>query len=146
MNITELLKEDHREVESLIAQLEDGGDRETFGKLRNALRMHTQIEENILYPALENFDETEDLADQSYQDHDEVDGLLDDMGSTDPQSEEFQDLLSELKESIELHVQQEENQLFPRAENLLGIETLEEMGDVAEGMKTDSGMTRAMGM
>ena len=61
MNITELLKEDHREVESLIAQLEGGADHETFGKLRNSITMHTQIEEGILYPALEDFDETGEL-------------------------------------------------------------------------------------
>ncbi len=58
MNITEMLREDHREVESLIAQLEGGADHETFSKLRNAITMHTQIEESILYPALEDFDET----------------------------------------------------------------------------------------
>lgn len=146
MNITEMLKEDHREVESLIAQLEGAADRETFGKLKKAITMHTQIEEGILYPALEDFDETGEQIEESYQEHDDVDQLLEDMSSTDLQGEEFQDLLSELKESIEHHVQEEENQLFPNAENLLGTETLEEMGQTADGMKNDSSMTQASGI
>ena len=45
MNITELLAEDHREVESLIAQLEGGADKETFTKLKNSLLLHAQVEE-----------------------------------------------------------------------------------------------------
>ena len=96
MNITELLKEDHREVEGLIAQLESGADHETFGKIKNALKMHTKIEEEILYPAMEDFDETEELVDESYQEHDEVDKLLVEMSGTEPQSEDFQDLLAQL--------------------------------------------------
>lgn len=146
MNITELLKEDHREVEGLIAQLEGSADHETFGKIKSALKMHTKIEEEILYPAMEDFDETEELVDESYQEHDEVDQLLMEMSGTQPQSEEFQDLLAQLKESIEHHVGEEENELFPNAESLLGAETLEEMGNKAEQMKNESSMTKTSGM
>lgn len=146
MNITELLKADHREVEGLIAQLEGSADHETFGKIKNALKMHTRIEEEILYPALEDFDETEALIDESYQEHDEVDDLLMEMGDTEPQSEEFQDFLAKLKDSIEHHVEEEENELFPNAETLLGTETLEEMGNKAEQMKNELSMTQSSGM
>lgn len=146
MNITEMLKEDHREVDSLIAQLEGGADRETFSKLRKAIALHTQIEESILYPALEDFDETGEQIEESYQEHDDVDQLLEDMTGADPQSEEFQTLLAELKASIEHHVQEEENQLFPNAESVLGMETLEEMGDSAESIKNASGMSQARGI
>ena len=146
MNINELLKADHREVESLIAQLEGNADHETFGKIKNALKLHTKIEEEILYPAMEDFDETEELVDESYEEHDEVDKLLVKMSGTEPQSEEFQDLLAQLKESIEHHVGEEENELFPNAESLLGTETLEEMGNKAEQMKNESSMTQTSGM
>jgi hemerythrin-like domain-containing protein len=146
MNITELLKEDHREVESLISQLEGSADHETFGKIKNALKMHTKIEEEILYPAMEDFDETEELIDESYQEHDDVDRLLVEMSGTEPQSEDFQDLLAQLKDSIKHHVEEEENELFSNAESLLGAETLEEMGNKAEQMKNESSMTQTSGM
>jgi hemerythrin superfamily protein len=138
MEITELLKEDHREVESLIAELEDGGDNQTFGKLKNALTLHTEIEETIFYPAMEEFNESEDLVSDAYDEHDEVDGLLENMSGTDVQSEDFQELLAQLKQSIQHHVTEEENQLFPQAEELLGTETLEQMGSQMQQMKSES--------
>lgn len=138
MNITEQLAEDHREVESLIAQLEGGGDKETFNKLKNSLLMHSQIEEEIFYPALEDFEETEELIDEAYQEHSDVEQLLDDMSAADPSSEEFQDLLFQLKESINHHVEEEEGQVFPLSENLLGEETLEQMGNDMSKMKSGS--------
>lgn len=142
MEITTLLKEDHREVENLIAQLEDGADKDTFLKLKSSLEMHTQIEENIYYPALEGIDETDELISDAYQEHDEVDELLAEMTGTDINSDEFQVLLQQLKESIDHHVQEEENELFPQSEEILGAETLEQMGDEMEKMKTKSSSAR----
>lgn len=138
MEITTLLKEDHREVENLIAQLEGGADKDTFTKLKSSLELHTQIEEEIYYPALEGNDETDDLVSDAYQEHDEVDDLLKEMSGTDVGSEEFQDLLQQLKESINHHVKEEENELFPKSEKVLGAEKLEQMGDEMEKMKTKS--------
>lgn len=138
MEITTLLKEDHREVENLIAQLEDGADKDTFTKLKSSLELHTQIEENVYYPALEGLDETDELISDAYQEHDEVDELLEEMSGTDVGSEEFQDLLQQLKESINHHVKEEENELFPKSEEVLGAEKLEQMGDEMEKMKTKS--------
>lgn len=138
MEITKLLKEDHREVEELIAQLEEGADKETFLKLKSSLELHTQIEENIYYPALEGKDETDELVTDAYQEHDEVDELLEEMRGTDIESDEFQVLLKQLKDSIEHHVKEEENELFPKSEEVLGAETLEKMGDEMEKMKSKS--------
>lgn len=138
MEITTLLKEDHREVEELIAQLEEGADKETFLKLKSSLELHTQIEENIYYPALEGKDETDELVTDAYQEHDEVDELLEEMSGTDIESDEFQLLLKQLKDSIKHHVKEEENELFPKSEEVLGAEKLEKMGDEMEKMKSKS--------
>lgn len=146
MNITELLAEDHREVESLIAELEGGGERETFTKLKNALTLHSQIEEDIYYPALEDFEETEELIDEAYQEHSDVEQLLEDMSAVEPDSEEFQDLLFQLKESINHHVEEEEGQIFPLSERLLGEESLEQMGNDMSKMKSGSKVSQRMGV
>lgn len=136
MNITDLLKEDHREAENLISQLEGEANYETFSRLKNALKAHTKIEEEIYYPALEEFEESEDLIDEAYQEHSDVDQLLEEMSSTGVSSEDFQDLLMQLKESINHHVQEEEEEIFPLSENLLGIAVLEEMGENAQSLKS----------
>lgn len=136
MNITELLTEDHRDAESLIIQLEGGGDLETFTKLKNALKLHSQIEEDIYYSALEDFEETEEFIEDARQEHNDIENTLEEMGSTEIPSDEFQELLFQLKESVEEHIKEEENQLFPITESLLGVETLDEMGEKAEKLKS----------
>ncbi len=152
MNIIELLKTDHREVSSFITELEGAGEEgaaasvETFRKLKNSLTLHARIEEEIFYPALEGFDATENLVEEAYQEHDEVKQLLEDMSDLTPGEEEFQDLLAQLKNSIDEHVEEEENRLFPQAEELLGEDALNAMGDEMRQIKESSGSMRMSGM
>jgi hemerythrin superfamily protein len=153
MNATELLKQDHREVDSLIAELEGASDETavagagsytaTFEKLKQSLTVHADAEEQILYPAMEQFDETEELTEEAYSEHDDVRMLLDEMTGLNPGDREFQDLLAQLKDSVQHHVEEEENEMFPRAEKLLGEETLETMGDEIEAMKTEAAAAAA---
>ena len=153
MNATEILKQDHREVESLIAELEGAGNEggsgsyaAVFQKMRNMITLHSQIEEETLYPALENLDQTEDQIEEAYTEHDEVATLLADMAGLDPADEDFQSLLQQLKESIQHHVEEEEGEVFPKAEALLGEEQLNSMGDRIEAMKGDSDLSRTATM
>ena len=117
MTATEILKNDHKEAMGLIERLEStntgsgagGTKEELFGKLRDALKLHTKEEEQVFYPALENFDETRDLIKESYKEHRKVDQLLADMN---PAAGDFADRLSELRRNIEHHVDEEEGEMF----------------------------------
>src|ERR1051326_458076 len=143
MNAIKLLTEDHKEAMSLIEQLENADNQtgtnpiqtEVFNKLKTALTIHTNIEEQVFYPAMEKFEETRDMIREAYREHQEVDRLLNEMSALSPHQEEFQDKLSELKDSIEHHVDEEENDLFPQAEELCGQSRLEEMGRQMEQIK-----------
>ncbi len=142
MNAFEILKKDHREVDALMAKLEkaDGSaaDKETFEMLRESLTVHAEAEETILYPALEEFEETEEEAEHSYDEHAEVKSMLAQMGELEPKSPEFQNLLAELKSNIQHHVREEEDELFPKGEKLLGEDELEEMGREIMEFKEES--------
>ena len=146
MIATEILKQDHREAMGLIERLESinegsgagGSKEELFGKLKNALKLHTKLEEQIFYPALENFDETRDLIKESYKEHREVDQLLAEMN---PTAGDFADKLSELRGDIEHHVKEEEGEMFPKAEQLLGQSRLREMGRQMDEMKRGQSAT-----
>lgn len=145
MNAIELLKDDHQMAMSLITELEsaddqvgtDGSQTETFNKLHQALKLHTRMEEEIFYPALESFDETRDLVKEAYTEHDQVDQLLMQLSAQSPNEEEFQELLAELRSDIEHHVEEEEGEMFPQAEQLLGQQRLQEMGQQMQAMKSD---------
>jgi iron-sulfur cluster repair protein YtfE (RIC family) len=141
MNIIELLKEDHREAEELIERLEgleadlddtkvgiDKMPQALFTKLKNALTLHTQAEEQILYPAMQKFDETADRIPEAIEEHQQVDQILEEMAMLSPAEDEFQERLEELKENLAHHIEEEEDELFPKAEELCGQKRLEEMG------------------
>ena len=134
MNAIELLKKDHQEAMELMDQLEGmgatagAGQKELFQRLKNALKLHTSMEEEIFYPALENFDETRDMVAEAYQEHEAVDELLAEMSTLPTGDQEFMDRLAELRDNVENHVDEEEGEMFPQAEQLIGQSRLQDMG------------------
>ncbi|HJQ71305.1 MAG TPA: hemerythrin domain-containing protein [Blastocatellia bacterium] len=141
MNAIELLKQDHQEAAGMMDELEtaDKGSmnttREMFKQLKDALTLHTQIEEQVFYPALEQHEETRDMVGEAHSEHDEVKEMLAEMSTMSPGSDEFMDKLTELRDSVEHHVEEEENEMFPKAEQVLGQSRLQEMGRQMEQMK-----------
>jgi iron-sulfur cluster repair protein YtfE (RIC family) len=144
MTAIEILREDHQEVLRIIDELEmleDDSDEiaqaepDSFNQLHYALNLHTQLEEEVFYPALENFDETRALIRVSYREHEEIDHFLARLSLLTPSDERFQELLSELRSSLEHHIEEEEGELFPKAEELCGSQRLKEMGKQMEDLK-----------
>jgi len=146
MNAVELLKEDHEEALQLIGELEsvdekvgtDPTDTEKFNKLHQALRLHTEMEGNFFFPALEEFDEVKQLVEDTYQEHDRIDQLLTLLMTAAPNETEFQETLAELRDNLEHHIEETEGALFPSVEELLEEDELEELGRQMEEMKSNS--------
>ena len=146
MNAIELLKNDHQEASSLMEQIElaDKGDRsakELFTQLKQALTLHTQVEEQVFYPALKSFEETKDMVPEALEEHQEVDDLLAEMTALSPGNDEFMDKFTELRDAVEHHVEEEENEMFPKAEKALGESRLQEMGRQMQQMKEGKSAT-----
>ena len=125
MNAITLLKEDHERAMELIDQIETLGENglqaaDLFGQLKEALSLHTEMEENVFYPALSQFEETKDLVEEAYRTHQEVDDFVADISNLPPRDEEFLDQIAELRERIENHVGEEEDVLFPKLKSFLG--------------------------
>jgi hemerythrin superfamily protein len=138
MDPFELLKADHRKVEQLFTQLESAsgkGKLEVFAQIKTELELHTHIEEKVFYPALEEPEETHDLALEAYEEHAVVKDLLKQLGRARTANDEWEAKAKVLQENVEHHVEEEENELFPKAESALGEEELEELGDLMEAEK-----------
>ncbi len=148
MNAIELLKEDHRDALELIEQLEniessldadEGGiefaPTELFNQLKSALTLHTQVEEQVLYPVMREFDETRESIVEALEEHQTVDQILDELSLLSPVDDEFQEKLEELKENLEHHIGEEEDEMFPKAEELCGKKRLNEMGQQIQQIK-----------
>ncbi|HLM02900.1 MAG TPA: hemerythrin domain-containing protein [Pyrinomonadaceae bacterium] len=135
MLATDILRQDHREAENLMMQLEEASGQENgmsyrpiFEQLRTALQKHMMVEEEIFYPAVKVADDLEDQVVEAVDEHAEVKALLTQMNELDPSTPEFQDALATMKAGIEHHVAEEEGEMFPTAEEELGTARMEELG------------------
>jgi hemerythrin-like domain-containing protein len=139
MDAFSLLKEDHRKVEELFSQLESasGGAAKmrVFEQIKTELELHTHIEETIFYPALEEPKQTHDLTLEAYEEHDVVKKLLQELSRAKSPNEEWEAKAKVLQENVEHHVEEEENELFPKASKALGAEEIETLGEQMESEK-----------
>ena len=75
MNAFTLLKEDHEKVAGILEKIDGTTERATkgreelFAQLKNELDVHARIEEEILYPALEEYEETRAISLEAYEEH-----------------------------------------------------------------------------
>ena len=132
MDAFNLLKADHRKVEELFSQLESASGQakmRVFEQIKMELELHTHIEEKFFYPALEKPKQTHELTLEAYEEHDVVKKLLQQMSRAKSATEEWEAQAKVLQENVEHHVEEEENELFPKAQAALGEEDIEELGE-----------------
>lgn len=127
-----LLKQDHREVEKMFdeyEQLESDAEKlELFNQIALALKVHTQIEEEILYP--ESRGEVEDdLIDEAYVEHDSAKKLIAEIEAMKPGQEFYDAKVKVLGEYIKHHVKEEEQPGGFFAQAKKGDEDLEAIGE-----------------
>jgi hypothetical protein len=105
-----LLKADHRAVEALFDKFESARtDRKQALALQicNELKIHTIIEEEIFYPALQGKIEEETFT-EAYVEHDAAKLLINDIMATSPEDQFFDAKVKVLSEEIKHHVHEEE--------------------------------------
>jgi iron-sulfur cluster repair protein YtfE (RIC family) len=152
MLASEILTQDHREALDLIERLENADDgeaegaAEAFNLLKASLAVHMRAEEEIYYPALAKYEEFSDILEDSVPEHEMVRQQLVQMSSLAPSSEEFQSVLAEMKTAIEAHAENEEDDIFPEAEEVLGEARIEALGREIESLKNESGTSRTARM
>lgn len=144
MNAVELLKHDHETVKQLLERITKTTERgvktreELVRHLHMELAIHTMLEEEIFYPAYtEAGGKEEDIMfHEAKEEHRAVDSLvLPDLENTDPTTVEFAGRAKVLKDLIEHHIQEEEEEMFPKATELLGEDRLMELGEAMENRK-----------
>jgi len=132
MDAFNLLKADHRKVAQLFEELESANGKaklQVFEQIKTELELHTHIEEKIFYPALEKPRDTHDLTLEAYEEHDVVKKLLQQLSKARTANDEWEAQAKVLRENVEHHVEEEENELFPKAESALGEERIEALGE-----------------
>jgi hypothetical protein len=108
---------------------------DVFKQIKNELDLHTHIEETILYPALEKPEETHDLTLEAYEEHKVVKTLLAELAGATAANDEWDAKAKVLRENVEHYVDEEENELFDKADHALSDEEIEALGNRMEAEK-----------
>lgn len=138
MNAFQLLKNDHQIVSGLFDQIESASGQaktQLFTRLKSELDVHALIEEKIFYPALENKKESREITLEAYEEHKVVKDLLAELASGSSADEEWDAKLKVLRENVDHHVEEEEGELFDKANDVLSDEDLERIGQEMEAEK-----------
>jgi hemerythrin-like domain-containing protein len=134
MNAFQLLKEDHQKVSGIFQQLEPTTERaektrtELFAKLKQELDIHAHIEEAIFYPAIKQEAETREIVLEGFEEHHVIKTILGELEGVDVTSEQWAAKLKVLQENVEHHVEEEEEEMFQKARQVLSEEQITELG------------------
>ena len=135
MNAFTLLKDDHERVAGLLEKIDATTERavkgreELFTQLKNELDIHARIEEEVLYPALEEYEETRAISLEAYEEHALVKQLLEELASAPKDDEQWTAKFTVLKENVEHHVEEEEGEMFKKARAVLSEDEVQQLGD-----------------
>ena len=142
MDAITLLKDDHKTVEKLFKRFEKAGDgaykekRTVAEKIREELSRHAAIEEQLFYPVVRaTVDGVEDVTLESLEEHHIVKWVLSELDDMDPKDERFTAKMTVLIENVRHHVDEEEDELFPKVRDQLGRKDLRELGDAMEAAR-----------
>lgn len=119
-----LLKNDHREVEGWFDEFEETNSGAKKGKLARqiciALKVHTQIEEEIFYPACRAAGVEDDMMDEADVEHDGAKKLIDEIEAGKPGDDHWDARVKVLSEMIKHHVKEEEQRdgMFAKAKKV----------------------------
>ncbi len=144
MDILQVLKQEHKEVASMLKKLEKTTGRakksreQLFSKLNHSLTLHADFEEKFFYPQLKRSAKAKDLVLEAYEEHHVVKFLLSELENLSVIDETWQAKLTVLKENVSHHVKEEEKGLFPKAKTLLGSSKLKALAAQYQEFKEKS--------
>ena len=124
-----ILRDDHKEIRKLFRDFRSQGDNavKTKGKIVDkiieALTVHTYTEIRKRVPDLED-----DIL-ESYEEHHVADVLVVELAALSPDNERFDAKTTVLIENVEHHIEEEEDEWFPKVREALSRKELREIGE-----------------
>lgn len=131
-----ILKQDHKEMRALFNEFQQAGENATKKKgaiverILEALTVHTYIENECMYPETRKLlPDLEDDVLESYEEHHVADVLCLELAAMKPEDERFDAKTTVLIENVTHHMEEEEEEWFPKVRDGLGRKKLQEIGE-----------------
>jgi hemerythrin superfamily protein len=129
------LKKDHQEIRKVFRQFQQAGENahvrkgELVDRIIELLTVHTYIENEVMYPRVrELLPDLEDDVLESYEEHHVADVLVVELAAMKPGDERFDAKTTVLIENVTHHMDEEEQDWFPKVREGLGPPALLESG------------------
>jgi hemerythrin superfamily protein len=134
------MKDDHDKMKKLLDEALESDDpserADLLHRIRAELMAHERMEEDVFYPALRSGGEkAREIVLEGYEEHHLIDVILDELLEVPEDAEQWKAKLKVLRENLEHHIDEEEGEMFRRAKQALGQETLEELGRKMQEVK-----------
>jgi len=122
-NAISILTEDHKKVKKMFMDFDklmksEGKEAEKGALVRKSceeLTVHTEIEEEIFYPAVRAAIDDDDLMDEADVEHAGARELIAQLEDTEPGDDRYDAKVAVLGENIDHHVKEEQGEMFPKA-------------------------------
>jgi len=151
MDALSLLIADHNRVRGLFARFQSAEEEkdatqmmELAAEIIVELEVHTTIEEEIFYPAVQGADEElKDSVDEGIEEHHVAKVLIEEITMLTPDDDAWVAKMKVLIESVEHHATEEEEEMFPETRKNFDKSALEQLGAQLEARKAEFGAPTA---
>jgi hemerythrin-like domain-containing protein len=130
-----MLKDDHKKILRTFKDFEEAGDNalktkgDLVDRMIELLTVHTYIENEVMYPRVrELVPDLEDDVLESYEEHHVADVLVMELMAMKPSDERFDAKTTVLIENVRHHIEEEEDEWFPKVREALGRTVLQDIG------------------
>jgi hemerythrin superfamily protein len=137
-----VLKEDHKRIRRLFKEFQQAGDNAKAKKanlvnqILEELTVHTYLENEVMYPSVRKaLPDLEDDVLESYEEHHVADVLCMELAALTPDDERFDAKTTVLIESVTHHIEEEEQDWFPKVREGLSRKELQALGQTMIDMR-----------
>jgi hemerythrin superfamily protein len=128
-----MLKADHKEVRKMFREFEGASGKQAKNRIvkriLEALTVHTYLENEVMYPEVRKLlPDLEDDVLESYEEHHVADVLCMELATMDADDERFEAKTTVLMENVGHHMDEEEQEWFPKVREGLGRKQLQDLG------------------
>lgn len=138
-----LLEADHKVVDSLFKNYEKAiakkDKKEIVTKICKELSIHAQVEEEIFYPQIKAALKDTELVPEATVEHPTLKDLIAQVEGKEPDGDMFDAKIKVMSEYVKHHVQEEEEEMFPKAKKTkldlakIGMEIIERKAQLVNG-------------
>ncbi|SMF87420.1 Hemerythrin HHE cation binding domain-containing protein [Azospirillum oryzae] len=131
------IKTDHDTIRSLLEKTEkaNGSGRAVFEELQRELWAHSKVEEGVFYASLKKAKEAKSETVEGLNEHHLINGLLDELNAMKTSDSGWKEKLQVLGELVRHHLDEEEEELFEEARDVLDDDRAAELGGAYDDRK-----------